>query len=221
MPWPLDDAVAAYEQGDYATALRLYRRLADQGHAGAHYNLGFMYANGQGVPQNHAEAVKWYRRAADQGNARAQYNLGLMYANGQGLTQDNAEALKWYRLAADQGEASASRAAAQVILEEMDCIALMEERRLTRFRGGVKQDDVQAVKLYRLAADQGHASTQNRLRVFINSIVEHFLVCIAFAFSILLLVIFVFFVYLFVSWAGLIVTLLFIIAVFLFLLVLK
>ena len=28
MPWPLDDAVAAHERGDYATALRLYRRLA-------------------------------------------------------------------------------------------------------------------------------------------------------------------------------------------------
>ena len=197
------------------------RRSADQGKPSAHYNLGLMYANGQGLTQDNAEALKWYRLAANQGHVFAQFRLGFMYEKGRGVPQNKAEAVKWYRLAADQGEASASRAAAQVILEEMDCIALMEERRLTRFRGGVKQDDVQAVKLYRLAADQGHASTQNRLRVFINSIVEHFLVCIAFAFSILLLVIFVFFVYLFVSWAGLIVTLLFIIAVFLFLLVLK
>ena len=180
-----------------------------------------MVEGGLGVPYDQAEAVKWFRLAADQGHVFAQFRLGFMYEKGRGVPQNKAEAVKWYRLAADQGEASASRAAAQVILEEMDCIALMEERRLTRFRGGVKQDDVQAVKLYRLAADQGHASTQNRLRVFINSIVEHFLVCIAFAFSILLLVIFVFFVYLFVSWSCLIVTLLFIIAVFLFLLVLK
>jgi len=82
MPWPLDDAVVAYKRGDYATALRLYRRLADQGKPSAQHNLGVMYAKGEGVPQNHAEAVKWYRRAADQGFARAQYNLGLMYANG-------------------------------------------------------------------------------------------------------------------------------------------
>ncbi len=50
---------------------------ANQGDAYAQYNLGVMYANGDGVPENDAEAVKWYRKAADQGYAVAQYNLGL------------------------------------------------------------------------------------------------------------------------------------------------
>jgi TPR repeat protein len=66
---PLEDAVAAAAGGDHATALRLWRPLADQGNALAQRNLGFMYANGQGVPQDYAEAVKWYRLAADQGDA--------------------------------------------------------------------------------------------------------------------------------------------------------
>ena len=65
MPWPLDDALAAHERGDYATASRLYRALADQGYAVAQFTLGFMYAEGQGVPQNYVQAVKWYRLAAD------------------------------------------------------------------------------------------------------------------------------------------------------------
>ena len=104
---PFDDALAAAKRGDYATAFRLWRPLADQGDADAQSNLGVMYANGQGVPQNHAEAVKWFRLAADQGYANAQYNLGLMYDNGQGVTQNHAEAVKWYRLAADQGYANA------------------------------------------------------------------------------------------------------------------
>ena len=39
------------------------KRLAEQGIAFAQYNLGVMYANGRGVPQNDAEAVKWYRLA--------------------------------------------------------------------------------------------------------------------------------------------------------------
>ena len=39
-----------------------------------------MYANGEGVPEDHAEAVRWFRLAAEQGDAEAQYNLGLMYA---------------------------------------------------------------------------------------------------------------------------------------------
>jgi uncharacterized protein len=48
---PLDDGTAAYDRGDYATALRLFRPLANQGDAGAQYNLGVMYALGQGVAQ--------------------------------------------------------------------------------------------------------------------------------------------------------------------------
>ena len=51
----------------------------------ARNNLGLMYGNGKGVPQDHKEAVKWYRKAADQGNAYGQNNLGTMFQNGQGV----------------------------------------------------------------------------------------------------------------------------------------
>ena len=68
---PGEDAMAAYARGDYATALRLLRPLAEQGDAQAQYNLGVLYDNGQGVPKNDAEAMKWYRMAADQGEAEA------------------------------------------------------------------------------------------------------------------------------------------------------
>ena len=42
------------------------RALAEQGDADAQFNLGIMYANGRGVPQDDAEVVRWYRLAADQ-----------------------------------------------------------------------------------------------------------------------------------------------------------
>jgi len=64
---PLEDGETAYNRGDYATALRLLRPLADQGNAAAQTKLGLMYENGYGVSQNFAEAVKWYRKAADAG----------------------------------------------------------------------------------------------------------------------------------------------------------
>ena len=83
--------------------IRKLIQLANQGNASAQVNLGVMYRNGQGVPQDDVQAVKWTRLAADQGNASAQVNLGLMYRNGQGVPQDDAQAVKWYRLAADQG----------------------------------------------------------------------------------------------------------------------
>ena len=56
----------AAEREDYATALREWTPLAEQGYASAQYNLGQMYRNGQGVPQNDKTAVKWYRLAAEQ-----------------------------------------------------------------------------------------------------------------------------------------------------------
>ncbi len=73
----------AYQRGDYVTALRILRQLADQGNAKAQYNLGVLYANGQGVTQDYREAVRWFRKAADQGDADAQTNLGVMYFKGR------------------------------------------------------------------------------------------------------------------------------------------
>ncbi len=100
------DRLAAAESGNYATALRRWKPLADQGDAKAQNNFGVMYANGFGVPQEDAEAAAWYRRAAEQGNAKAQVNLGLMYVNGWGVPQDFVLAHKWLNLAASRYSAS-------------------------------------------------------------------------------------------------------------------
>ncbi len=83
---PFEEAWDADQRGDHATAMRLWRPLAEQGDAAAQSLLGIMYYEGQGVPQDYAEAVKWYRLAAEQGNATAQNNLGGMYDNGRGAS---------------------------------------------------------------------------------------------------------------------------------------
>jgi TPR repeat protein len=100
MAGPLEDGLAAFERGDYATALHLLKPLAEQGYASAQANLGNMYANGRGVPQDDAEAVKWYSKAAEQGVAQAQFNLGVMYARGEGVPRDYVLAYMWFTLAA-------------------------------------------------------------------------------------------------------------------------
>jgi TPR repeat protein len=64
-----EDAAVAYKKGNYATALRVMRPLAEQGLAQAQLNLGLMYAKGQGVPQDYAAAVGWFRKAAEQGQS--------------------------------------------------------------------------------------------------------------------------------------------------------
>ena len=50
---PIEDGIAAFEQGDYATVLRLWRPLAEQGNVRAQFTLGFMYYSGRGVSQDH------------------------------------------------------------------------------------------------------------------------------------------------------------------------
>ena len=111
MSWSADfyKGLAAAQSGDYATALREWKPLAEQGTAFAQYNLGLMYHNGQGVPQDYETAVKWFRLAAEQGDAIAQYNLGLMYALGNGVIQDNVYAHMWWNIAASSGNKMASK----------------------------------------------------------------------------------------------------------------
>ena len=92
-------AVAAYNDGDYATALQEFSLLAEQGDAVAQHELGLMYANGEGVLQDHSKAVRWYRLSAEQGDIDAQYSLGLMYSEGLGVTVDYVAAHMWYNLA--------------------------------------------------------------------------------------------------------------------------
>ena len=93
----------AYNAGDYQTALREWRPLAEQGDAAAQYNLALVYMGGEGVPQDYAEAVKWYRLAVEQGHASAQYNLAVHYKNGEGVLQSNVMAHMWSNISSANG----------------------------------------------------------------------------------------------------------------------
>jgi TPR repeat protein len=90
---------AAHARGDYVRAARLLSRPAQHGNARAQALLGFMFANGQGVPQAYDAATYWYRLSAEQGNVTAQYLLGLMYDKGHGVPLDEITAYTWLNLA--------------------------------------------------------------------------------------------------------------------------
>ncbi len=92
--------LAAHQSGDFATALREWKPLAEQGYVYAQSNLGQMYHNGEGVLQNYKTAFKWYTLAAEQGHVSAQYNLGVMYFQGEGVPQDNIYAHMWFNIVA-------------------------------------------------------------------------------------------------------------------------
>ncbi|MBH88791.1 MAG: hypothetical protein CMF71_00980 [Magnetovibrio sp.] len=61
----------AYNSGDFVTALHIFRKLAAQGDSSAQYNLGMMYAFGQGVTQDNVYAHMWWTLAATSGDADA------------------------------------------------------------------------------------------------------------------------------------------------------
>ena len=133
-------AVKFYNAKNYKKAAPLLRKSAEQGHADAQYNLGFLYRKGEGVKQDYKQAAEWYRKAADQGNANAQSNLGFLYGEGKGVKQDYKQAAEWYRKAAEQGHAVA-----------LNNLAIMYGQ-----GHGVKQDFPTTYALFLLSVKEGN-----------------------------------------------------------------
>ncbi len=126
---------------DYTQAAQWYRKAAEQGHAEAQTDLGYMYERGYGVTKNLKTAVEWYARGAQSGSPVGQCNLGYMYEKGRGVTQNHETAVYWYRQAAEQGN-----------LRGQCNLAYMYEKGY-----GVPQSYDQAVYWYRKAAERNDA----------------------------------------------------------------
>ena len=90
----------SYDRANYATALKVWLPLAEQGDAAAQTNVGEIFEKGLGVPPDYAAAAQWYRRAAEGGSSRAAINLGNLFEHGLGVPKDPTQALNWYRRAA-------------------------------------------------------------------------------------------------------------------------
>ena len=164
-------------------ALRWYREGVERGADDAQFNLGVLYARGEGVREDEAEAARLLRLAAEQGHPGAQFNLGGLYARGEGVPHDDAQAGRWYRLAAKQGlqaareklermragEAAGPEDDAEAVrrihlaAEGGDVEAQFNLGIMYNHGEGVPEDDAEAVHWYRLAAEQGHAEAQFHL----------------------------------------------------------
>lgn len=80
-----DEGWEALLQKDYATALREWQPLAEQGDPRAQYQLAVLYLRGRGVPQDYAEAAKWLRKAAEQADDVAHSALASCMRRGLAL----------------------------------------------------------------------------------------------------------------------------------------
>ncbi|CAK0767743.1 Sel1 repeat family protein [Gammaproteobacteria bacterium] len=128
---PFEQGVVAFQQGNYMTAFRFWNHLAKQGDALSQYNLGVMFYEGYGVPQDYADAAKWFRKAAAQGNSDAQRNLGVMYYEGNGVPKDNVRAHMWFNLSAINGNNNGAKDR-NVVAKRMTFTQIAEAQRLAR-----------------------------------------------------------------------------------------
>lgn len=103
-----DSGMDAYQNNQYDQAISIWKPLAEQGHAQAAYNLGFIYEFGYGVAPRDDEAFAWYLLAALQAHAQAQHTVAWMYERGKGVKQDHAQALQWMSLIKNAAEAGVS-----------------------------------------------------------------------------------------------------------------
>jgi len=136
---PLEDGVRSFRQSDYAHALASWRPLADQGNPIAQNDLGILYLDGKGVPQNTSEAVRYLSLSAAAGSSLGQNNLGGLYRDGKGVARDYVRAAQWFSASAAQGNSAG-----------MYNLGLMYE-----LGQGMKAEPFHAYMWYALAADQG------------------------------------------------------------------
>lgn len=170
-----------FERGDYATALKEWRPLAEQGDIEAQINLAEMYRFGWGVPRDGKEAVKWLRLSAVQGDAGSAYKLGNIY-KGQGLPgvyADPVEAAVWLQIAVNRGNTEALYDLGELYYRQKRYNKAAEALRLSSQSGnlgaiyilgklykkglGVPQDINIANQLQHLAMQRGLSAEQKHL----------------------------------------------------------
>ena len=153
-----EDAIAQYNlalqleaAGKLPEAAALYQKAGDQKLREAEYNVGYMYAHGEGLPQSEVNAALWFQKAADQGLDVAQHMMGFLCTEGRGVPESFAKAIDWHRKAAEQGFADA-----QSHLGYLYAVG-----------GIVKADPTEAAKWFLRAAENGVVNAQFQIGVFL------------------------------------------------------
>jgi hypothetical protein len=96
-PSAYDQGKAAYESKQYDQARTLFTQACDGGNLNACNYLGFIYANGQGIPPDAKTAQEIYQKACDQGNLLSCTSLGSMFQD----SGNKSEARKYFQEACD------------------------------------------------------------------------------------------------------------------------
>jgi TPR repeat protein len=116
--------LAAYNAGNFETAIDEFQPLVERGHPGAELMFGVMYLRGQGYRQDEGLAAVWMYKAARKGEAGAQLVFGSQLLYGRGVRRNVGEALMWLTLA---GESEIDSVAEQAVIYRDDAVQFLSE----------------------------------------------------------------------------------------------
>ena len=77
----LNKGLKAAQSGDFATAMKEWKPLAERGQVAPQYNLGVMYRKGDGVIQNMVSAYMWFNISVANGHTCAIKNGNILAGN--------------------------------------------------------------------------------------------------------------------------------------------
>ena len=151
----LDNAVVALEKGDYTTAAKTFKTLAEHGNAEAQYNLGLCYANGWGVGLSYIEAAEWLQKAIAQGHKDAEESMELLDLGQYGNTTLDSAVIEY-----KNGRFAAAAVAFKTLAEQGDAEANYLLGICYKNGKGVEQSYTAAAAWYMRAAEKGHTQAQ-------------------------------------------------------------
>jgi hypothetical protein len=147
------NALAERAKGNATDAVSYFREAADLGHAGAAYELGLAYMQGQGVAEDLELSAVWINRAADLGDPGAEFLVGSSFYGGIGVEQDIPRGLVFLERSANQGYAKAQFLLGQAYVDGI----------------GVERNAQWAARWYGKSARGGHPQAQYAFGVMFAS----------------------------------------------------
>ena len=102
------EALKAYKEKDYDSALSIWNKEAELKNDQAMANLGLMYLKGEGVEKDFLKAKEWFEKGSSYGNDSANYNLALMYQGAIGIEENIEKAILHFREATLQNHQGAN-----------------------------------------------------------------------------------------------------------------
>lgn len=156
-----DEGTAAYENHDFATALKEWMPLAENGDAQAQFGIGNILLNGGAdVNQDYVEAMKWYRKAAAQGVANASISIAMMYRQGQGVKPNGIKVKYWVGKAAEQGDVQA-----QSTLQKMMFVPNDELTEIGEYKAAAQRGDINAMERLGKVYENGELGEKQNLKL--------------------------------------------------------